>query len=148
MPLFNANACTRCHSSAGREPGYALNGELSDAILFRLGNKQGAAHAYNGEQMQHQSIDSSVATEGKMLYDIVTAADSVPNGVRFNFMPTDPNQPLGETAISGRISPQLVGIGMLILIPDADIIAAADADDIDQDGISGHVHWVVEGSQQ
>ncbi len=152
-PIFNANACTQCHSNEGRKPIYAPNGEMSDAILFRLGNKQGTAHPFYGEQMQHQSIDPSVATEGKMLYDIVTATDITAtdnplNTVNFSFTPTDPNQPLGDSAISGRISPQLVGMGMLNLIPDADIIAATDADDANKDGISGRVHWVVEGSQQ
>ena len=147
-PLFNANACTQCHSAEGRQPIYAPNSELNDAILFRLGNKQGIAHPYYGEQMQHQSIDPAIAAEGKMLYDMIAATDSTPTGVRFNFTPNDPNQPLGNSAISGRLSPQLVGMGMLNLIPDAHIIAAADADDSNKDGISGRVHWVVEGSQQ
>ncbi len=147
-PLFNANACTQCHSSEGRKPVYALNGELEDAILFRLGDKQGNTHPFYGEQMQHQSIDSSIATEGKILYDIVTATDNTPAGVTFSFTSTDPNQPLGDSVISGRISPQLVGMGMLNLIPETDIIAAADADDTNKDGISGRVHWVVEGNQQ
>lgn len=147
-PLFNANACTQCHSSEGRQPIYGLNGELEDAILFRLGNKQGLAHPYYGEQMQHQSINPSIATEGKMLYEIVTATDDKPTGVSFNFTPTDRNQPLDDSAISGRLSPQLVGMGMLNLIPETDIIAAADADDANKDGISGRVHWLFEGSQQ
>ena len=148
-PLFNANACTQCHSSEARKPVYADGGALSDAMLFRLGNRQGAAHSFYGEQMQHQSIDPMVMTEGKMRYDIVPATKSTLNGVSFSFTPTDPNQPLGNTAISGRLSPQLVGMGMLNLITDADIIAAADADDSNNDGISGRVHWVsVDREQQ
>lgn len=147
-PLFNANACTQCHSAEGRQPIYAPNGELEDAILFRLGDKQGAAHPYYGEQMQHQSIDSNIATEGKMRYEFLNDISNTLTDVRFDFTPTDLSQPLGATAISGRLSPQLVGMGMLNLIPEANIIAAADADDANKDGISGRVHWVVEGSQQ
>lgn len=148
-PLFNANACTECHSAEGRQPMYAPNGELSDAILFRLGDKQGQAHAYYGEQMQHQSIDTTIATEGKMQYLTTAATEHTPAGIRFSFTPTDLNQPLGNTAISGRISPQLVGMGLLNLIPEANIIAAADPDDSNKDGISGRVHWVdVNGKQE
>lgn len=147
-PLFNANACTQCHSADGRKPVYAANGQLTDAILFRLGDKQGAAHAYYGEQMQHQSIDPSIATEGRMHYTATASQNSKPAGVTFDFTPTDPNQPLGQTAISGRISPQLVGMGLLDLIPEADIIAAADPNDSDNDGISGRVHWVDDDQQQ
>ena len=147
-PLFNANACTQCHSAEGRKPVYVANGELSDAILFRLGNKQGLAHAYYGEQMQHQSIDASIAPEGKMRYVTTASNSNQPAGVQFDFTATDPNQPIGDTAISGRISPQLVGMGLLDLISETNIIAAADPDDNNQDGISGRVHWVQDGKQQ
>ena len=147
-PLFNANACTQCHSDAGRKATYLPNGELSDAILFRLGDKQGIAHHYYGEQLQHQSIDPSIAPEGKMQYTHTTATPDTPAGTKFMFTPADSNQPLGSNAISGRISPQLVGMGLLDLISDADIIAAADPDDHNQDGIRGRVHWVYEGNQQ
>ncbi|WP_058368717.1 di-heme oxidoredictase family protein [Psychrobacter sp. ENNN9_III] len=147
-PLFNANACTQCHSAEGRKPIYANDGELSNAILFRLGDAQGVAHAYYGEQMQHQSIDASIATEGKMRYIATVEDDKKSRSIRFEFTPTDSNQPLGDTAISGRISPQLVGMGLLDLIPEADIIAASDANDDNKDGISGRVHWVNEGPDQ
>lgn len=147
-PLFNANACTQCHSDVGRKPIHLANGELSDAILFRLGDRQGTAHAYYGEQMQHQSTDSSIAPEGKMHYSRTTATQNTPSGTHFTFTPTDTAYSLGDTAISGRISPQLVGMGLLNLIPEADIIAAADSDNSNQDGISGRVHWVYEGNQQ
>ncbi|OXL26181.1 di-heme oxidoredictase family protein [Psychrobacter sp. DAB_AL32B] len=147
-PLFNANACTQCHSAEGRKPIYAINGELSDAILFRLGDKQGAAHAYYGEQMQHQSIEPSIATEGNMRYVITASTDNKPAGITFNFTPTEMSQPLSDTAISGRISPQLVGMGLLDLIPEANIIAAADPNDSNKDGVSGRVHWVNDGTQQ
>ena len=147
-PLFNANACTQCHSADGRKPVYAASGQLTDAILFRLGDKQGAAHAYYGEQMQHQSIDPSIATEGRMHYTATASQNGKPAGVAFDFTPTDSNQPLGQTAISGRISPQLVGMGLLDLIPEVDIIAAADPNDSDNDGISGRVHWVDDDQQQ
>ena len=146
-PLLNANACTQCHSTEGRKPIYQPNNELSDAILFRLGDKQGLAHAYYGEQMQHQSINSNIVSEGRMQYFTTSASEHSPAGVRFNFTPTDPNQPLGTTVMSGRISPQLVGMGLIDLIPETNIMAAADPDDLNKDGISGRVHWVdVDGS--
>lgn len=147
-PLLNANACTQCHSAEGRKPIYVANGQLSDAILFRLGDKQGVAHAYYGEQMQHQSISPSINSEGSMSYAAMPSQNDKPTGIQFSFTPTDFNQPLGSTAISGRISPQLVGMGLLDLIPEAHIIAAADPDDRNNDGISGRVHWVNNDNQQ
>lgn len=98
--------------------------------------------------MQHQSIATSINPEGNMRYAAMPSQNDKPAGIQFSFTPTDPNQPLGNTAISGRISPQLVGMGLLDLIPEANIIAAADPDDNNQDGISGRVHWVQDGKQQ
>ena len=147
-PIFNANACTQCHSAEGRKPIYAADGMLSDAILFRLGDQQGQAHPHYGEQMQHQSIDPSITTEGIMRYSAVAEQANTPAGIQFSFTPTDANQPLGDTAISGRISPQLVGMGLLDLISEDSIVAAADSEDSNNDNISGRVHWVNEGSEQ
>lgn len=147
-PLFNANACSTCHSSEGRKPIFAADGQMSDAILFRLGDANGRAHAFYGEQMQHQSIDTAINTEGHMQYAATQAHNGKPAGIKFDFTPTDSNQPLGDTAISGRISPQLVGMGLLDLIPEANIIAAADPNDTNEDGISGRIHWVDDGRAQ
>ncbi|MGM8889228.1 di-heme oxidoredictase family protein, partial [Psychrobacter sp. 1U2] len=94
------------------------------------------------------SIDASIATEGKMRYIATVEDDKNSKSIRFEFTPTDSNQPLGDTAISGRISPQLVGMGLLNLIPEASIIAAADANDDNKDEISGRVHWVNEGAYE
>ena len=42
---------------------------------------------------------------------------------------------------SARIAPQLVGMGLLEAITEADIEALADPDDSDGDGISGRMRW-------
>jgi CxxC motif-containing protein (DUF1111 family) len=51
--------------------------------------------------------------------------------------------PIGDVAFSPRITPQLTGLGLLMAIPEADIKAAADPDDADEDGVSGRaqVTW-------
>lgn len=44
--------------------------------------------------------------------------------------------------VSARVAPQMIGLGLLEAIPAADIIAGADEDDADGDGISGRVQIV------
>ena len=39
--------------------------------------------------------------------------------------------------LSPRVAPQMIGLGLLEAIPAADILAGADPDDLDGDGISG-----------
>jgi len=49
--------------------------------------------------------------------------------------------PLGAT-VSLRLPPPVFGVGLMEAIPDATIIARADPDDVDGDGISGRVNMV------
>ena len=49
--------------------------------------------------------------------------------------------PLGAV-VSLRLPPPVFGVGLMEAIPDATIIARADPDDVDGDGISGRVNWV------
>jgi len=54
--------------------------------------------------------------------------------------------PLHEDAmLSPRVAPQMIGLGLLEAIPAADILANADPDDTDGDGISGRPNVVWSG---
>ena len=44
--------------------------------------------------------------------------------------------------ISPRVAPQMIGLGLIEQIPHEDILALADPDDADGDGISGKPNWV------
>ncbi len=44
--------------------------------------------------------------------------------------------------VTNRITPGMMGYGLVEAIADADIAANADPDDLDGDGVSGRVHWV------
>ena len=64
--------------------------------------------------------------------------------VQPTFSVADPQfGPLGdETMISPRLAPQVIGMGLLEAIPEDDLVAAADPDDADGDGISGRPNLV------
>ncbi|HEX9562682.1 MAG TPA: di-heme oxidoredictase family protein [Gemmatimonadaceae bacterium] len=53
-------------------------------------------------------------------------------------------EPMPEgVAISLRLPPPVFGVGLIEAIPESGILARADADDADGDGISGRPNWVV-----
>ncbi|MGV3709104.1 MAG: di-heme oxidoredictase family protein [Gemmatimonas sp.] len=52
------------------------------------------------------------------------------------------NIPSGATGIARFTPPAVTGLGLLEAVDDAEIIALADPDDRDGDGVSGRVHWV------
>ncbi|MBL4593648.1 MAG: thiol oxidoreductase [Flavobacteriales bacterium] len=51
--------------------------------------------------------------------------------------------PPGYTHTSNRIAPIVIGMGHLAAVSDADILALADPNDLNADGISGRINYVV-----
>ena len=161
-PLFNARSCQRCHLKDGR--GHPpLAGERPESILLHLSIPPRDAKekatlderrlasvpepAYGG-QLQNYSVQA-VPAEGEMtiLYrEIpVTLADGERASLRaptynakdLRYGPLHP-----DTMMSPRVAPPVIGIGLLEAIPEADILANADPDDRDGDGISGRASRV------
>lgn len=54
----------------------------------------------------------------------------------------DPEVVPSGIPVSFRLPPPVFGVGLIEAIPVAEIVARADPDDVDGDGISGRAHWV------
>lgn len=131
-PLYNARSCQSCHAAAGRgrmTPGAA---EPGPALVLHLG-RDGRPDPRYGRQIQTRAIPGQQA-EARLLLEwqaedalrrprpVLTLADG----------PLDPG-----TAGSLRLAPPLHGLGGLETVPEAAILALADPEDADGDGISG-----------
>ena len=160
-PLFNARACQRCHLKDGR--GHPPTpGERAESMFLRLSipaaNGEGARReappragipepVYGG-QLQNFSIQG-VPAEGEMTIEYreqpVALADGETASLR---VPTYGVRALGygplhrDTMLSPRVTPPIIGMGLLEAIPEEDILAGADPDDTDGDGISGRANRV------
>lgn len=141
-PTFNARSCSTCHFKDGRgrppEPGEEFAG-----LLLRLGG----APLY-GDQLQPHGIQD-VPGEGTPRVTYVERPGTFADGTRYSLrVPTysidaPAYGPLpGALTISPRVAPVMIGMGLLAAIPEADILAAADPDDADGDGISGRPNYV------
>lgn len=168
-PLFNARACQACHLKDGRgHPPYGPGPEdRSISILLRLsippetdadheilatGRASVIGEPTYGGQLQELAIQGHAA-EGRMVvtYEEIpfTLADGEVVSLR---KPTYGIADLGygpmhpRAMISPRLTPQMIGLGLLEAIPEADILAREDPDDKDGDGISGRANrvWSVE----
>ncbi|MEZ5774804.1 MAG: di-heme oxidoredictase family protein [Hyphomicrobiaceae bacterium] len=161
-PLYNARSCQGCHLKDGR--GHPPSGpEEAVSMFLRLSiapetDKQRALlaeHRINvvpdpvyGGQLQSFAVQGH-AVEGRMLiaYEEVPAAladGTIVSLRRPTYSVGDPGYgPLHEgVMLSPRVAPQMIGLGLLEAIPDADLLANADPDDADGDGISGRVNLV------
>jgi CxxC motif-containing protein (DUF1111 family) len=164
-PLFNSRACQNCHLKDGR--GHPPEGtEDSTSMFLRLARAAEtdeekalvADHrALNfpdpvyGTQLQDLAVPG-LAGEGKMKITYreiaVTLGDGTVVSLRkpaysvedLGYGPLDP-----ATTLSPRVTPQMIGLGLVEQIHPADILAGADPDDADGDGISGKASVVRDG---
>lgn len=163
-PLFNARSCQSCHLKDGR--GHPPEGDKDATSMFlRLARpartdveREALANhlAMNfpdpvyGEQLQDNAVPGLKA-EGHMRIDYEEMPVTLGNGEVVSLRkPTYTVEDLGygpldpATTLSPRIAPQMIGMGLIEAIEPADIIAAADPDDADGDGISGRVQLIRE----
>ncbi len=153
-PTFNALSCSSCHhlDGRGKPPDDAEDGQRG--LLVRLSlpghTTQGGPvpEPVYGGQLQDRAI-VGVPAEGEftILYREVAGAfgDGQTYSLRqpiyqFHGLAFGPMRP--ETLSSPRVAPAIVGMGLLEAIPEADLLAAADPDDADEDGISGRANMV------
>ena len=153
-PTFNAASCSGCHFKDGRGRPPNAGDEAFLGLLLRLSIPGQDAHggpldepSYGG-QFNHRSI-LQVPAEGRAVvaYDEVagTFGDGTPYSLRrpryespeLAFGPLDTS-----VMVSPRVAPAMIGLGLLEAISEDTLVALADDDDADGDGISGRVNRV------
>jgi CxxC motif-containing protein (DUF1111 family) len=159
-PLFNARSCDGCHIRDGRgQP--PSEGQPMRTMLVRLSLPGAGAHgepagepSYGG-QLQPFGIQG-VPGEGEALVSYEEMPGHYGDGEAYSLR--RPSYRFAElsygglapgTLISPRVAPAVIGLGLLAAVPEATILAAADPDDADGDGISGRPNmvWDVEAGR-
>ncbi|MDY0937594.1 di-heme oxidoredictase family protein [Pseudomonas viridiflava] len=165
-PLFNTNACQNCHIKDGRGHPPEAGDTNAVSMLVRLSIPDDPAFAdliqrngvlpepnYGG-QLQDMA-NPGVTPEGKVRveYDALavkfrdgTAVELRQPTLRITQLGYGPMHP--ETHVSARIAPPMIGLGLLEAIADEAVLANADPDDKNGDGISGRANWVWDDAQQ
>ncbi len=157
-PLFNQSNCESCHIRNGRAA-FPTSGNDLGGFLLRLSipgenalgeplevpgfGGQLQTKAVWGKQAEAQvSVTFQVA-----LIDFLDGTSASLQKPVFNL--EAPYIPFPPTAmISPRIAPPVFGLGLLEAISTADILAQADENDTDGNGISGRPNYVWDYTQQ
>lgn len=148
-PLFNARSCSSCHFKDGRGRPPMSPGEKSTGLLLRLHIPEKdefgtpLPEPTYGGQLQDRSI-LSVEAEGEIDITYEEIPGQFADGETYSLRkPTYriKNLAYGDLAsdvlISPRVANHMSGLGLLEAIPEETILALADPNDQDGDGISG-----------
>ena len=159
-PLFNTNACQNCHIKDGRGHPPAPGASHAVSLLVRLSLPASAEQQDNvrksgvvpeptyGGQLQDMAIPG-VTPEGRVRIEYTYRTERFADGLevelrqphldidRLGYGPLHP-----DTQFSARVAPPMIGLGLLEAIPQAAILAHADPEDKNADGISGRVNIV------
>jgi CxxC motif-containing protein (DUF1111 family) len=152
-PTFNRVSCSGCHTrdGRGRPP---LPGEAMDSMLMRLsipgaGPRGGPKpHPAYGDQLEDKSI-LGVPAEGRATIVWTKIAGRFADGEAYELTKPDYRfeamafGPLGPDVLtSPRVANQVIGLGLLEAVPEAYLLAFADPNDANRDGISGRPNRV------
>ena len=162
-PLYNARSCQRCHLKDGRghPPADADDSAVSMLIRLSVPPRTKEEHALlasgraavipeptYGTQLQDVAVPG-LAAEGKISITRTEREVVFEDGsevvleepryaiVDSRYGPLDP-----QVMMSPRVAPPMIGLGLLEAIAASDILAGADPNDADGDGITGRARWV------
>lgn len=168
-PLYNARSCQRCHIKDGR--GHPPEGPDDTAISMFLRLSIPAEQSAPAEEIEGYLATAPEPTYGTQLQDFSLAGLAAEYRLQIDYEEIEVQLSGGEVAslrkptytvadpgygplhpdvmLSPRVAPQMIGLGLLEAIPAGEILALADPDDADGDGISGRANivWSVEYDQ-
>src|SRR5438552_11177247 len=119
-PLFNAASCAECHEDP-------VAGAVGDEVEVHATSFQGAV------------CSDLSAVGGPVIQQFVTPA--LHNALGIDKEPV----PALATATAMRTTPSILGFGLLDAVPEAEILARADPNDVNGDGISGRPNMTADG---
>jgi CxxC motif-containing protein (DUF1111 family) len=169
-PLLSIGSCQGCHINDGRGEIPASPESPMSTMVVKLADSFGNADPLYGKQIQPFSVQGFLG--GKQLSDGFSVHDGSVSGTELHgeafpfleFETIDGNYPDGSSyqlhkpvlkvrdlsygafvediRFSARIAPQVFGAGLLDAIPEENLLALVDENDIDNDGISGRASMV------
>lgn len=125
-PLFNARSCAACHPGGGAAPiSEDRRGLHGTGLVARFGDGAGGGDPSLGHQLQTDAITTHTSEGSAWLQDAKPMVL-----IEKGNLDT-------ATGIGMRRAPTLAGRGLIAQVTDAAILALADPDDADGDGVSG-----------
>ena len=131
-------SCAGCHVRNGRAE-VAEDGENLDKWVFKIGDATGQPDANRGRVLQPNNTGINTDQgEGTVSIASWTELESGLRTPNYSFSSGEPER------FSGRIAPNIYGVGLLEGVAEEDILSREDENDSDGDGISGRASRVTD----
>jgi CxxC motif-containing protein (DUF1111 family) len=153
-PTFNSIACASCHINNGRGHPPLGTDDAFEALLIRWSlpgtNEHGGPKPLlnYGDQLQHRAIEGTTA-EGTAVVHYEALPGAFADGSPFElrkpnivFSSLNYGALPDDVMVSARLANALPGLGLLEAVPESTLVALADPNDSDSDGISGRLNQV------
>jgi CxxC motif-containing protein (DUF1111 family) len=153
-PMFNRVSCSGCHTKDGRGRPPENNQGSMESMLLRISipgkaeNGGVMPHPVYGDQISERAI-LHVEPEARAKISYTELPGAYADGKKFSLR--QPHYAISDLKygelgkdfmISPRVAPAMIGLGLLQSVPDETLLALADPDDTDGDGISGRPNEV------
>ncbi|MES2544022.1 MAG: di-heme oxidoredictase family protein [Bacteroidota bacterium] len=153
-PFFNANSCSSCHFKDGRGRTPLFDGETAHGLLLRLSipgtNSNGSSFAdpsYGGQLQDNAILGQTI--KGKFNITFESMTETLADGTEvllkkpiYQFNTLGYGAMAANLQVSPRVANQMIGLGLLEAISEDIILAFADVNDANGDGISGKPNYV------
>jgi len=150
-PLYNNTSCESCHHNDGI--GLPTAGDARSSLLMRISipgsDEHGGAVAAPGYGLQVQDKAAyGKQPEAKVNIAYTYQTFYFDDGESYElrtptYTLTNLYTPIsGAYLLSPRLAPPMIGLGLLEAVPEADIVANADPNDANGDGIKGVANYV------
>jgi CxxC motif-containing protein (DUF1111 family) len=128
-PNYVNVSCDSCHKRNGRAPVAAIGVPL-DKWVFKVAAADGGKDPFIGSVLQPNGANGAAGEGAVSIAKWLENAEGL-RSPEYAFAKGKP------ALFSARIAPQLVGLGLLEAVPETTLLALADANDANGDGISG-----------
>jgi CxxC motif-containing protein (DUF1111 family) len=138
-PLFNARSCAACHQGGRAARLVTRDGTLTvHGLVVRAAATDGLPHPELGRQIQDRALPG-LAAEARVSVRLEGGALRVSTRLHA--------EPDVAAIFETRLAPSLHGRALLDEIEEAAVLALADPEDRDGDGISGRPHMVRDAAE-
>jgi CxxC motif-containing protein (DUF1111 family) len=153
-PTFNARSCSGCHFKDGRGRPPFSEDEPMTSMLLRLSVPGTDEHGgprpeptYGGQLNPLGILGVPGEGDPRVVTELLTGqyddgSEYELSSPRYDLRDLAYGEMADDVMVSPRTAPQMIGLGLLQAIDEADLLAHADPDDTDHDGISGRPNRV------